>query len=479
MQNNTLRYFLILVSTLFFFQCLILTSCKKFVAIDPPTSTIITDEVFKDSADADAAITGLYARLVNSNGNMLFGNGAISIITGSSADELINFDANPTLVQFRLNQLSADNGGVNAYFWGVAYRVIYQANACIEALQVANKINSSTKDELIGEAKFIRALCYFYLVNLFGDVPYINSISWEVASLASRTSKADVYDKIISDLKDAQNDLPADYSISNGERTRPNKWAATALLARVDLYLNNNSEARTLATDIIDGSAGLYTLQGDVNSVFLANSSEAILQWKLNSEYFPFSATTEGNKIIPRTHTSPPYYYLTDELLSSFETGDVRKTDWIDSTRYARKTYYYPFKYKVGPSNRVVGGSPSEYYMVLRLAEQYLIRAEANTQLGNFSEAAADLNLIRERAGLPDYSGVLDKDSLMTALTHERQIELFAEWANRWFDLKRWGIGTQVLSASKGFEVKESALLYPIPQTELKNDPNLTQNPGY
>jgi hypothetical protein len=480
MLSKTFKiYFFKLSAIAISLQLGLLSSCKKLIDIDPPTSTITTDEVFKDSIDADAAISGLYSRMINSNGNMYFGNGAISIVTGSSADELINFRADPGALQFYLNQLSADNGQVSALFWSEAYPTIYHANACIEALEASSGIKQETKNKLISEAKFIRAFCYFYLDNMFGDVPYINSTLWAKTSLVSRSPQEEIYEKIIQDLEDAQNYLSSDYSISNGERTRANKWAAIALLSRVNLYLNKNSEAASLSTMVINNSGGLYNLTGDINAVFLTNSDEAILQWKLNTDYFPFTATTEGNKIIPRTHTSDPYYYLSNQLLNSFDSNDKRRSAWIDSTIYEGITYYFPFKYKIGPTERVVGGGASEYYMVLRLAEQYLIRAEANTQLGDFYKAAADLNLIRERAGLSDYTGSLDKDSLMTAIIHERQVELFAEWSHRWFDLKRWGIAAGVLSANKGFTVNQTALLYPIPQGELTNDPNLVQNPGY
>jgi len=117
--------------------------------------------------------------------------------------------------------------------------------------------------------------------------------------------------------------------------------------------------------------------------------------------------------------------------------------------------------------------------MVLRLAEQYLIRAEARLQQGNdLTGAAGDLNAIRHRAGLADMSTGSASD-LMTALTHEKQIEFFAEWGHRWLDLKRWGTATSVLSADKGITVTTSALLFPIPVADIIADANLRQNPGY
>jgi hypothetical protein len=145
--------------------------------------------------------------------------------------------------------------------------------------------------------------------------------------------------------------------------------------------------------------------------------------------------------------------------------------------------YYYTFKYRIGSTNGT--STPVEYTTVLRLAEQYLIRAEARARQGNMTGGAADLNIIRNRAGLSNYSGAMDQTSLINAIMHERQIELFAEWGHRWFDLIRTGSVDTVLGSpgnvcqSKGGTWSSNSKLYPISQTELTNDPNLTQNPAY
>ena len=116
--------------------------------------------------------------------------------------------------------------------------------------------------------------------------------------------------------------------------------------------------------------------------------------------------------------------------------------------------------------------------MILRLAEQYLIRAEARAQQGNLTGAIGDLNIIRERAGLPDLSTALTQDKVIAAVMQERRIELVSEWGQRWLDLKRTGQVDSVLSKIKP-TWKINGQLYPIPQSELTNDPNLVQNPGY
>jgi hypothetical protein len=108
-----------------------------------------------------------------------------------------------------------------------------------------------------------------------------------------------------------------------------------------------------------------------------------------------------------------------------------------------------------------------------------LIRAEAEAQEGKLSDAIADLNIIRNRAGLPDLSLSLDQAQVLTAVMQERRIELFGEWGHRWFDLKRTGHAVTALSQDKGHAVSSNGLLWPVPYGELISDPNLKQNPGY
>ena len=467
------------------FISLFYSSCKKFVQIDAPTSSITTSETFSDSADANAAIMGIYANMINT-GNPEFSSGAITIYCGLSADELINFNNDNDLNQLYTNAVLAPNGNVYLDLWNKAYPIIYQANACIEGLQASSGIATLTKNQFIGEAKFIRALCYFYLVNLFGDVPYISSIAWEQSSVASRTSKDEIYQNIIADLKDAQMFLRSDYSIAGGERIRANQFAATALLARVYLYTRDYVNAESQSSGVINNTV-TYSLDSDLNSVFLKNSSEAILQWGLNPPNASLgNLTPEGYGLVANSATSQPHYYLTQQLLNGFEQGDQRKVAWIDSTTYDLDNikYYYPYKYKLGNA-QFTGADATEYYMVLRLAEQYLIRSEARAEQGNdLSGAISDLNVIRKRAGLPDLPASLTPAQILTAVAQERRIEFFAEWGHRWLDLKRTGQIDAVMSIitpqKNGGGVWNSyQQLYPIPFGELSLDPNLTQNTGY
>lgn len=461
----------------FMFLCLLISSCKKLVTVPPPVNTITTPVIFADSADAVSAIYGIYNNLINTQGSPQFGDGLITFYCGSSADELIPFGYLP---DFYTNTVTA-LGGTTNNFWTQGYSLIYQTNVCIENLQAATGISVATKNQLIGESKFFRAFFYFYLVNLYGDVPLILSSNYKVNELSARTSKALIYQQIIADLTAAQSLLRSDYSVSGGERIRANKASATALLARVYLFTGDWKNAETQATAII--TDGTYSLVPNLNNVFLKNSSEAILQWQLNTAYQDYNATPEGTTLISRTGRAPNYY-LNPALTNAFETGDQRAVSWLYTSVSFAGTNLIPYKYKIGAYQATPNAPATEYYMVLRLAEQYLIRAEARAELGEVN-AVDDLNAIRNRAGLANYTGsATDKDALLTAIYHERQVELFAEWGHRWLDLKRtkqidavMGVVTPLKNG--GIPWKSTQALYPIPYSDIQTDPKLVQNPGY
>jgi hypothetical protein len=446
--------------------------CKKLVEIKPPTYSIQTQQIFADSPDALAALDGIYTKIINQGGDLNIGSGGLTIYPGSSADELLPFQSQGD--QWSTNTLLSN--GPSGRFWGDGYPLIYAVNAILEGLNNSATLSQQAKNEFSGQAKFMRAFLYFYLINCYDDVPYLTSSDFRVNAQAARTPKQLIYDSILLDLKSAQSLLRTDYSFSDGERIRPNALAATALLSKVLLYNGHWQEAMDAATALIDNTA-FFSLNPDLNAVFLANNQEAILQWKLNTKFQPFNATPEGYNLVVPDRTYYPFYYLTMQLLGSFENGDHRFINWKDSTIFNGVVYYYPYKYKIGPSQASPGSEPTEYYMVLRLAEQFLIRAEARMQLGDLEGAKSDINAIRVRAGLSN-TPAGTKEEIFSAIMHERQTELFAEWGHRWFDLKRTGTIDAVLGAEKpGW--KSYQQVYPIPFSQKKLNPNLTQNPGY
>ncbi|MEJ7820692.1 MAG: RagB/SusD family nutrient uptake outer membrane protein [Chitinophagaceae bacterium] len=434
--------------------------------IDPPINQLNSQLVFSSDNTATSAVTGIYSTMMATNEQVY--NSALTLYGGLSADELYYFTPNYT-DELYTNQLSiASHSMIERNIWTPSYKYIYMANACIEGIASSTALSPAIKNRLRGEAKFIRAFCFFTLVNLFGDVPLTLSTNPGINSTSARSPKTNVYDQIINDLEESVNLLPESYATT--ERVRPNKWAAEALLARVYLYNKEWAKAETKATTVIN--AGPYMLLPNPNDVFLGSSKEAIWQLKPVN---PSRNTYEGRMILPSTSSAQPIYLLTSGQVSAFEKGDLRKSSWAKAQTFSGQTYYYPYKYKV----RGAAGIPiTEYYMVLRLAEQYLIRAEARAQLNNLIGAINDVNKIRNRSGLINVNPI-DQISMLLAVEQERRVELFSELAHRWFDLKRTEKANSILSPLKGTNWQFTDQLWPIPQDQINLNPALTQNPGY
>lgn len=449
-----------LVST----QVLPLNSCKKFVEVSNPTDELNSNLVFADSSTAISALTGIYSEMLS--GSNLFSNSATTLYGGLSADELY-FYAPGLKAEFTENQITqANHFTIDNAFWKPAYKNIYAANLAIEKLEASQQLSISLKNQLTGEAKFIRAFCYFHLVNLFGDVPLITASKYQDAATSPRAPTTEVYTQIIKDLNDAKILLSNNY-IST-EKVRPNRWTAVALLARCYLYNDRWQEAETEATSVI--ASGDYMLESDLNSIFLKNSLEAI--WQL-IPVRPGANTSEALEILPLSSFSSPTYLITSTLLNSFENGDNRKMAWIKSRVFNNDTVYFPYKYKMSNSPTL-----NEYYTVFRLGEQYLIRAEAELNQNKIMEAETDINIIRNRAGLSNTTANTEQ-LLRQALEKERRSELFCEWAHRWYDLKRTSRANDVLSVLKGVTWQPTDTLWPIPQPEINLNTSLIQNPGY
>jgi starch-binding outer membrane protein, SusD/RagB family len=238
------------------------------------------------------------------------------------------------------------------------------------------------------------------------------------------------------------------------------------------LYKKDWTNASTYASEVITAN-DYYELNEDVLSVFRKNSRETI--WEIASD--DEANTNEGDAFIIEDGFSSASVQIKAELLEAFEDQDARQ-NWIGTyTDPGTGTgIYFPYKYRERYYN-----SPAENFVILRLGEQYLIRAEAEAALGNKQESLADLDSIRARAAVPALSpsqGSISDQDLQDLIMHERRVELFAEWGHRWFDLKRWDLANSVLSVKTGWT--EDDMLYPVPASEFKANPKLgQQNDGY
>lgn len=453
--------FILLYATLGF-------SCKKFIETDAPRTDLVRETVFKNNSTANAAMLDVYVQLKSFG----FANGSqygLSFLGSISSDEMNNYVKNrhEEFQQFNDNNLEPNNF-ILEQNWASLYRSIYQANSIIEGLATSAGVSTVLKNQLEGEAKFIRAFCHFYLVNLWGDVPLVLSTDYKLNNSISRTSKDLVYQQIISDLKEAQNLLSDNYLVSDNERVRANKGAATAMLARVYLFNNDWLNAENEAKSIINNN-GLYGLEPDLMEVFRTTSKEVIFQ--LWSNNYPTEFSTF---FVHPAVGGPRFGAMRVEFVDSFVPDDQRRLIWIQDVFHNGTTFYRMAKYIS------FAVPPDDFSTVLKVSEQYLIRAEARAKQGKITgpnSAETDINIIRTRAGL-DPTTAANQSDMLLAIENERKHELFGEWGHRWLDLKRTNRASDILSPIKpNWQAYKE--LFPIPEPQLINNPNIIQNPGY
>jgi len=469
-------------------MCLNICSCKKLIEVDNPRNLIVAEQVYASDLTASAVLTGIYSDMTK---NGIF-NGPYSItrFCALSADELVSNTPGGDLLTFVYTNALTNQGG-ELRFWSDLYAYIFRANAAIEGINASGKLSPPVKAQLLGEAKFIRALMYFYLVNLYGDVPLLTGTNVQANFTIPRTSASSVYSQIIKDLTEAQNEVASNYVGGDAKtttmfRVRPNKAVVAALLARVYLYQEKWSDAEQQSDKVIADAS--YQL-GTPDQTFLLTSTEAI--WQLQPVALNEN-TYEGDANIlfsggPFDPDGPSYdrngksVYLSKFLFNAFSNNDLRKTVWIDSVTVTGVNYPFTYKYKAR------GQAPrTEYLVMLRLAEQYLIRAEARAKLSKIAGsdgALSDLNRVRQRAGLPDFSST-DPVAVLQEVALQRRLELFMEFGHRWLDLKRTGKVNEVMqdiAPKKGGNWQPYKSLYPIPVDEIRKTPVLQghQNPGY
>jgi hypothetical protein len=429
-----------------FFLCFLLCSaCKKSSQAEETTFVYPIVDDFSNDSTAQATLTGVYTNIMSRP--KCFLNGGITLFPGQSADELWTTNSSDDEDAFWQNEISADNPINRQNLWQPAYYHIERFSYFIEGLQQSEKVSPDLKRRLTGEAKFMRALCYYYFTNLYGKLPLIISADYKKNDYRTLIEVDKVYEQVIQDLTAAD-------SLLNQEALNifPSRLACQALLAQVYLHTKEWKKAADASTTVI--GSGKYKLEADLNQVFLSQSSETIFQLPTVSGSMQ---TIEANAFIPASKTAMPEYPLHYSIPDAFESGDQRRVNWIRQHTPFGFTYYYAYKYK---SRSVT--EPKENNVVLRLAQQYLIRAEARLKMSDLSGCASDLNTIRNRAGLPSLPPSYTEQQLMSAIEQENKVEFVAEWGHRWIDLKRWGRVVEVLAPLKGgFDA--TAQLYPIP----------------
>ncbi len=441
--------------------CFLLLACDNFTDVALPESELTSPAVFEDPATVNAAFASIYAKLRDDV--LVTGQtSGINVLLGLYADELDYYGVPGEPADFFYRHAILPSNTEVASIWSDTYNLIYASNSILEGVQASKNLSQEYKDKFRGEALFIRAYLHSYLLQLYGAIPYITTTDYHNNKDVSRLPENEVNQLLIQDLLEAQS-LLAEQGLAN-ERIKPSAPASTALLARIYLYQKDYASAAAEASQIINNTN--INLGETTEFVFTKNSPTTIWQLK------PESGNNTWEAITFIFVGPPSFLALSPDLVTSFEAGDSRKANWIGEVNAAGQTYYYPFKYKVRQ------GSGNEYSILLRLAEQYLIRAEARLYLGDLDGAKTDLNLIRNRAALPPITTNIE-DELKLAIENERRHELFTEQGHRWFDLKRTARANEILGPIKP-NWHNTDILLPIPETELNLNPNLQpQNPGY
>ncbi|WP_442591744.1 RagB/SusD family nutrient uptake outer membrane protein [Pedobacter sp. AW31-3R] len=450
----------------------LLSACEKIVDINPPINEITTETVFSSDKLAANALSGLYTGLSGSTTQST----SLPVYSSIQADDLLYTGINATSSELFNNSYSFLSTFQSSIFsdW---YSTIYRANAIIEGLQKYSGTSDAVKKSYTAEAKAIRAYCYFNLVNSFGEVPLVLTTNVAVNAVMPKTPIATIYAQMIADLTDAKANLLPDYTASSNTRLGVNRFVATALLARVSLFNGDYTAAESNASEVI--ASNLYSLiptANITNGVWVKNNTESIWQMSppinVTNQY-----TMEAGTFLP-SFGGTAQYELRGSFVALFSDTDKRREKWMRRDTIGTTIKVLPFKYKYTTNALAVAAGVAESPTVLRLAEQYLIRAEARARTGtNLSGALSDMNMIRSRAEATA-STTTDQATLLDEILLESRKELFCEQAYRWYNLKRTGQADAVLGALKS-SYKPTAKLFPIPATAIDANPYLVQNPGY
>lgn len=426
-----------------------LAACSSFLD-QQPIDQLPVDQAITDAAGARAALGGAYRALQLTG----YYYDDFYIFGDLSSDNAVNVGTFNEYLEADNNTLRADNLSVYN-IWQAIYVAISRVNIILAKVPGVPGLSTTARNQILGEAHFLRALHYHNLVKLFGGVPLKLAPPTSITDPVARATKDEVYAQIESDLTQAEALMT---------RTSPTiqatPGAAKALLARVYLYENKLAEANAKADEVIALGYQLTPTYGDLFDAEGQNTTEDIFKVEFTAQnyqlmyYWISSDEGGGNEVAP-----------SQSLIDAYPAGDVRKA-WniLGTTSPAASGYKY----------QTTAGA--EDLHVIRFAEVLLIKAEVLARQNDLAGAVDEYNKIRVRANLaPHVLGVevTTQQQVLDEIDLQRRLELFAE-GDRWPDLVRSGRWADVLPGVPAFQT-----LYPIPLTEIDVAPGLVQNPGY
>ena len=470
--------YLIIITGIFF-------SCTDILDKEP-IATLDAGSFFKTEADAVQAINAAYGPLLfnNKNNNFYW---AFSTIT---SDEAITGGdgSRPGLVEMDAFTYTPRTEEFNT-FWKVNYEGITQCNVVLANLDKA-EMSAGKRSEIKGEALFLRSYYYFVLSQVFGDVPLFTSLVAPENLKVAKTTNAIVLEQIYNDCEEAAAYLPT--TRPTAQQGKVTKGAALALAAKIALYQKDYNRVIEKTAQIKD--LNVYDLMADYRDNFkksTQNNVESVWeiqhtnlqlglgnflnQWWMSKKLAGYGFAEAREELVKAYEIDDPRRKFTIAMNNEDYFGVVYKNSF-SSTRYS------PIKYLQNPAEVTQPADGDINYTAIRFAEVLLWEAEALNQLGRVTEAAVPLEAVRRRArnqatnpatALPIVN-TGDVAEMRVAIRHERQVELAFE-LHRFFDLVRWGIAGDLLP---GF-VKGKHERFPLPQTEIDLNSNLTQNQGY
>ena len=443
-----------------------LSACSDVLDV-PPTSSVPSETAISDAAGARAALAGAYAGLQS---NSLYGHTIIDW-TELLSDNLRFVGTFDNYAEADANALRADNFSVGN-IWNAAYNEINRVNEILQKVPNVTDLPTDEQDQILGEARFLRALTYHNLVKMWDGVP-LRLVPVQTAAEAANIARAtvpEVYAQILADLGEAKALMTS--GTGSSDTRQGTLGAAYALEARVKLYQQDWAGAEAAAATV-EGMG--YTLATNFSDLFEATGS--------NTPEDIFRIT-----FLPTQSQSVGFYYLPKALGGRYEvaptTGSAGIIAAFDPASGGNIAVYNPTDRRgiwsiARAGTRTYAAkfrnpSGDEDLHVLRLGEVILIRAEALARLNRLPEAVAEYNRLRVRAGLaPDPVVGLTQAGVLAAIARERRLELAFE-GDRWHDLVRTGTAVPIM-AIPAFQT-----LLPIPQGEIDTtQPALTQNPGY
>lgn len=465
-MRNILKYL--------FVTALLLSCSDSFMDLQNEQSVSDT-EALTTLEDYHSSITGVYNKLANAN---YYGRFFVVIPDVMSDDVKQNSQANRVKDYAEYDVNVTDGNAAN--LWTLLYSTINAINFIINAEVDVPEAVKAEQDHLVGEAYALRGLVYFDLVRLFAQhygytsdashagVPI--TLSFDPFRKPARNSVAEVYDRAISDLTTAIG-MMRDASRSGNSNTL-SKSAVKALLARVYLYKEDWANAESMATDVINDNA--YSLVENPKYLDLwgvDNTSESLFEISMTE------ADNRGQNALGNMYLREGYgdYLPSNDLISLYDPTDVRLQVFTEDPSLIGN--YAPYRMKKYPDP-----TGKDNTKVIRLAEVYLIRAEARARIGtNITGAQQDYNKVSQRAvaSAPDITAT--GEELIDAILKERRLELCFEGQRLW-ELMRAGqdiVRTDCTSNTCHIEYGDSRVVLPIPQLEMDANPNIEPNPGY